>query len=80
MKNTVSGMSYTGSYWLSAVPFAAGIACIEKMKKLDLPRILNEKGKKLGMGSSKWGKSTVLTSMCPVCPACSICAWRTIPA
>ena len=32
---------------MSAVPFAAGIACIEKMKKLDLPKLLNEKGKKL---------------------------------
>ncbi|MDR0784450.1 MAG: aminotransferase class III-fold pyridoxal phosphate-dependent enzyme, partial [Treponema sp.] len=39
LKNTVSGLSYTGSYWLSAVPFAAGIACIEKMKRLDLPRL-----------------------------------------
>ena len=47
LKNAVSGLSYTGSYWMSAVPFAAGIACIEKMKKLDLPKILNEKGKKL---------------------------------
>ena len=56
LKNTVSGMSYTGSYWLSAVPFAAGIACIEKMKKLDLPRILNEKGKKLGDGLIEVGK------------------------
>ena len=56
LKNTVSGMSYTGSYWLSAVSFAAGIACIEKMKKLDLPRILNEKGKKLGDGLIEVGK------------------------
>ena len=47
LKNTVSGLTYTGSYWLSAVPFAAGIACIEKMKRLDCPRILNEKGQKL---------------------------------
>ncbi|MFR5785364.1 MAG: hypothetical protein ACLUE4_09865 [Acutalibacteraceae bacterium] len=23
-------ISFTGSYWLSAVPFAAGIACLEK--------------------------------------------------
>lgn len=44
LKNTISSMSYTGSYWLSAVPFAAGIACIEKMKRLDCPRILIEKG------------------------------------
>ncbi len=50
LKNTVSGMSYTGSYWLSAVPFAAGIACIEKMKRLDCPRILIEKGEKLKTG------------------------------
>lgn len=50
LKNTVSSMSYTGSYWLSAVPFAAGIACIEKMKKIDCPRILIEKGEKLRTG------------------------------
>lgn len=50
LKNTVSGMSYTGSYWLSAVPFAAGIACINKMKRLDMPRMLIEKGTKLKEG------------------------------
>ncbi len=50
LKNTVSGMSYTGSYWLSAVPFAAGIACINKMKRLDMPRTLIEKGEKLKSG------------------------------
>lgn len=47
LKNAVSSLSYTGSYWMSAVPFAAGIACIEKMKKLDLPRLLIEKGTRL---------------------------------
>ncbi|MBQ2277598.1 MAG: aminotransferase class III-fold pyridoxal phosphate-dependent enzyme [Clostridia bacterium] len=47
LKNTVSSLSYTGSYWMSAVPFAAGIACIEKLKKLDCPKILMEKGAKL---------------------------------
>jgi glutamate-1-semialdehyde 2,1-aminomutase len=50
LKNTVSGLTYTGSYWLSAVPFAAGIACIGKMKRLDLPRLLHEKGLKLKEG------------------------------
>lgn len=50
LKATVSGISYTGSYWLSAVPFAAGIACIEKMKRLNLPKLLDEKGRKLGQG------------------------------
>ncbi len=50
LKNTVSGISFTGSYWMSAVPFAAGIACINKMKRLNLPQILMEKGKKLTDG------------------------------
>ena len=34
LKSAISGLSYTGSYWMSAIPFAAGLACIEKMKKL----------------------------------------------
>ena len=50
MKNTVSSISYTGSYWMSAVPFAAAIACIEKMKRLDLPTVLMDKGTKLANG------------------------------
>ena len=50
LKNTVSGISYTGSYWMSAVPFAAGIACINRMKQLNLPQILREKGEKVTGG------------------------------
>ncbi|MDR2029743.1 MAG: aminotransferase class III-fold pyridoxal phosphate-dependent enzyme [Treponema sp.] len=50
LRNTVSGLTFTGSYWLSAVPFAAGIACIEKMKSLNLPQVLHEKGTKLTQG------------------------------
>lgn len=50
LKNTVSAMSYTGSYWLSAVPFAAGIACVEKMKRLDLAQQLIARGTRLKDG------------------------------
>lgn len=50
LKNTVSSMSYTGSYWLSAVPFAAGIACITKMREMNLPQLLMEKGTRLKTG------------------------------
>ncbi len=50
LKNSVSSLSYTGSYWLSAMPFAAGIACIEKMKKLDTPKMFRELGLKLTDG------------------------------
>ncbi len=47
LKDAVSGLSYTGSYWMSAVPFAAAIANINKMKKLDVPTLLREKSVKL---------------------------------
>lgn len=50
LKNAVSSLSYTGSYWLSAVPFAAGIACINKMKELDTPKMFRELGLKLTDG------------------------------
>ncbi len=50
LKNTVSGISFTGSYWMSAEPFAAGIACINRMKELGGPSVLIEKGKKLTEG------------------------------
>ena len=50
LKGTVSGLSYTGSYWMSAVPFAAGIACIEKLKRIGAPGQLIEKGDKLKTG------------------------------
>ena len=50
LKNSVSSMSYTGSYWMSAVPFAAGIACIEKMKRINAPKLLIEKGTQLKNG------------------------------
>lgn len=53
LKNTVSGISFTGSYWMSAVPFAAGIACLKKMKRLELPKLLIEKGARLCDGLKK---------------------------
>ena len=49
----MSSLSYTGSYWMSAVPFAAGIACINKMKALDTPKMFREKGLKLTDGLKK---------------------------
>ena len=47
LKSAISSLSYTGSYWMSAVPFAAGIACINKMKALNLPVLLREKALKV---------------------------------
>jgi glutamate-1-semialdehyde 2,1-aminomutase len=47
MRGAAEDIMYTGSYWLSAVPFAAGIATIKKMKELDVPNVVNQKGRKL---------------------------------
>lgn len=57
LKDAVAGMSYTGSYWMSAIPFAAGIANITKMRELNLPPLLMEKGKKLCDGLKAAGKN-----------------------
>ena len=67
MKNAVSSLSVTGSYWLSAVPFAAGIACIQKLKRLDCPKLLNDKGIALTEGlkveAAKYGYDLRVSGM-----------------
>ena len=50
LMNAMSSLAFTGSYWMSAVPFAAGIACIEKMKRLNCPQLLIDQGTKLKDG------------------------------
>lgn len=57
LKDAASSVMYTGSYWMSAVPFAAGIACINKMKKLNGPKLMQDMGKKLTDGLVSIGKS-----------------------
>ena len=53
LRATAGSVSYTGSYWMSAVPFAAGIACLEKMEKVDLPTKLRADGIRLTEGLKK---------------------------
>lgn len=57
LKGAAGEVMYTGSYWMSAVPFAAGIACINKLRQLDAPKMLNEMGEKLTNGLVSIGKS-----------------------
>lgn len=57
LRDAASSIMYTGSYWLSAVPFAAGIATLEKLKKLDGPKYMHDIGKKLTDGLRDIGKS-----------------------
>jgi len=47
MKNAAAKIFHTGSYWFSAAPMAAALACLKELKRIDAPRLLLDKGKKL---------------------------------
>lgn len=53
LKGAVTNVFFTGSYWMSAIPFAAGIATIQKMKRLGGPQKLIDYGKALTEGLKK---------------------------
>jgi len=53
LRTAASSISFTGSYWMSAVPFAACIATINKMKKLDTPTLFRKRGLELTDGLVK---------------------------
>ena len=68
LKGAATDVFYTGSYWMSAAHFAAGIACIAKMKKLGGPQVLMDYGKKLTDGLIALAKShgyTLIASGAP---------------
>ena len=50
LRTAASSLSFTGSYWMSAVPFAACLACVDKMKRLDTPTLFRTLGTKLTDG------------------------------
>ena len=50
MRDAVEDMNYTGSYWLSAVPLAASVATLTKMKEIDATGIMRKTGEKLISG------------------------------
>jgi len=55
LKDVVGGLSYTGSYWMSAVPFAAGIATLQKLRRIDAPALFAELGTEVTTGLVKAG-------------------------
>ncbi|WP_062466373.1 aminotransferase class III-fold pyridoxal phosphate-dependent enzyme [Demequina maris] len=50
LRETVASLTYTGSYWMSAVPFAASIATITRLKELDAPTMFRRLGTALTSG------------------------------
>ncbi len=57
LKEAASDVMYTGSYWLSAVPFAAGVATITKLKEMNGPQKMLDFGEKLTSGLVAAGKN-----------------------
>lgn len=55
-RDAASSVMYTGSYWMSAIPFAAGKACIDKLERLNAPEYLSKLGTKLQEGLVSSGK------------------------
>jgi glutamate-1-semialdehyde 2,1-aminomutase len=57
LRAAASSLSYTGSYWMSAEPFAACIATQKKLKELNAPKLFRELGTKLTEGMRQAGLS-----------------------
>jgi glutamate-1-semialdehyde 2,1-aminomutase len=57
LKDAASSIMYTGSYWLSAMPLAAGLACVRKMRRIDAARVTQSIGKELTEGLVVAGKA-----------------------
>ena len=57
LRPAASSLSFTGSYWMSAEPFAACIATINKLKALDAPNLFRQMGTKLTEGMRQAGLS-----------------------
>ena len=56
LREAASKVFYTGSYWSSAVPMAAAVACISELKRINGAKIMIEKGIKLTKGLVDAGK------------------------
>jgi len=57
IKDAAGAVMYTGSYWMSAVPFAAGIANINKLIENKAPQYFRKIGTMLTDGLSKIAKN-----------------------
>lgn len=47
LRDAVGSVFFTGSYWMSAVPFAAGIATLTKLREIDAPKLFRQLGTRL---------------------------------
>lgn len=69
LKEAVSSITYTGSYWMSAVPFAAGIATQRKLRELDAPALFERLGRRLTDGLTEAAADAGFTLVASGAPA-----------
>lgn len=69
LKEAVSSITYTGSYWMSAVPFAAGIATQMKLRELDAPALFERLGTRLTDGLTEAASEAGFTLVASGAPA-----------
>ncbi|OAH51132.1 aminotransferase class III-fold pyridoxal phosphate-dependent enzyme [Microbacterium oleivorans] len=69
LKEAVSSITYTGSYWMSAVPFAAGIATQQKLRELDAPALFERLGRRLTDGLTEAAADAGFTLVASGAPA-----------
>jgi glutamate-1-semialdehyde 2,1-aminomutase len=65
LKKTASSFFITGTFWFSAVPMAAAMACLDEMERLDIITKMNATGTKLKDGlanrAKKYGFSVTIS-------------------
>ncbi|WP_405375227.1 MULTISPECIES: aminotransferase class III-fold pyridoxal phosphate-dependent enzyme [unclassified Microbacterium] len=69
LKEAVSSITYTGSYWMSSVPFAAGIATQQKLRELGAPALFERLGTALTTGLAAAGAEHGFTLVASGAPA-----------
>ncbi len=69
LKNAASDIMYTGSYWLSAVPFAAGLATLKKAKATNAVENNKKMGEYLCNGLTEVAKDNGFDLRCTGEPA-----------
>ncbi len=57
LRDAARDVFHTGSFWFSAAPMAAALACLKEMERISAPEIILEKGKKLTDGMVDIAKS-----------------------
>jgi glutamate-1-semialdehyde 2,1-aminomutase len=67
LKEAAAAIFQTGSYWFSAAPMAAALACLKELKRIEAPKLIMQTGKKVTDGlveiAGKHGLELKVTGM-----------------